>query len=83
MRINNNIPPISVGGADAGKRTDRTAAGKGQQPDQIQLSSVAHTAASSQADKLESLRIRIANGTYRPSADAIAGSMIDEMSREG
>jgi anti-sigma28 factor (negative regulator of flagellin synthesis) len=79
MRINNNIPPISVGGADPNKRADRAAADKGAQNDQIQLSSVAHSAAASQADKLESLRIRVANGTYRPSADEVAGSMIDEM----
>ncbi|HZU27452.1 MAG TPA: flagellar biosynthesis anti-sigma factor FlgM [Bryobacteraceae bacterium] len=81
MRIDNSIPPISIGGTDSGKRADRAAAEKSAQSDQIQLSSVAHSAAANQAEKLESLRIRIANGTYRPSAEEVAGRMIDEMMR--
>jgi len=82
MRINNNnIPSIDVGGSDPGRRADRAAAEKSQQTDRIQLSSIANSAAANQADKLESLRIRVANGTYRPSADEIAGSMIDEMTQ--
>jgi len=80
MRINNNnIPPVSVGNSDATRRAEHANADKAGQSDQIQLSNVARSAADAHAEKLANLRMRVASGNYRPSADEVAGSMIDEM----
>ena len=82
MRINNdNVPSISVGGPDQGKRADRADLDKNARTDKIELSSIGLSAATTHADKLEHLRLSIANGSYRPTADEVAGSMIDEMLR--
>jgi len=82
MRVNNNnIPPISIGGPDSGRRAERADGDKRAGADQIQLSTVAQSGAEAHTERLESLRMRVASGTYRPSADEVAGSMIDEMLR--
>ena len=81
MRIDNNIPSISIGGSDAAKRSDRADGDKSAQADSIELSNIGLSAAASHTDKIEQLRVQVASGAYHPSAEEVAGSIIDEMQR--
>ncbi len=81
MRINNNSPATPIAGTENAQRQERIGSDKSARPDQIQLSNVASASAGAHSDKIENLKLRVSNGSYRVSADQIAGSIVDEMMR--
>ena len=80
MRVNNNGPLMPTG--DTANRVERSQSSASAPADKIQLSRAAVSAATSQTEKIAALRVQVANGTYRVSSEAIAGSMINEMMGE-
>lgn len=77
MRIDSNLPLTPI--PDPERRAAATGRNEAPPTDQIQLSSAAGSAIDTQSEKIATIRAQVASGTYRVSSEAIAGSIIDEM----